>query len=411
MSQVASEQPPAMPARPTSAHSAQAVQQPQQSQSETPPTHPATQPIPGLTANTTEPQTLREKLNAGDAHWEWKIAMRIITVIIGIIGIGCAAWVTVKYGPGKNPSDYELDDAWSMPWTLITFCLSVVWSLACILVFFLRRPNAPVHPGAQVGMDLVLWLAFIPTALFAILAVSSVASLGQNGRIGDSWYSSSSDGYYNYVASNNSWVWNASTSDSVYTSASYSGGVRDCMSNSSRSRSSYYNYGITFDNCTDEDNYVNALWHDKSHRFNTELTATVCQFFALFLHLVLFIWACVDTNRRNSRKVGKDAEKIAADIVQKMIQAGAIIPPPGAAHMRPMPGQMPMQNGQVPPQIMLNGQMQPQMMQQGQIPPHMMQQMFPQQYQQQYYGHFAPPAPQAEKQATGAVPRTVASRS
>jgi hypothetical protein len=408
MSQVPSEQPPAMPARPAtaqSAHSAQAVQQQQQSQTQTPPTHPA---ISGGAVTTTEPQTLREKLNAGDAHWEWKIGMRIITVIIGIIGIGCAAWVTVKYGPGKNPYDYELDDAWSMPWTLITFCISVVWSLACILVFFLRRPNAPVHPGAQVGMDLVLWLAFIPTALCAILAVSSVATLGQSGRIGDSYYSSSSDGYYNYVASNNSWVWNASTSDSY---SSVYGGTRDCMRNSSRSSSSYYNYGTTFDNCTDEDNYVNALWHDKSHRFNTELTATVCQFLALFLHLVLFIWACVDTNRRNSHKVGKDAEKIAADIVMKMVQAGAIIPAPGAAHMRPMPGQMPMQNGQVPPQIMLNGQMPPSMTQQGQIPPHMMQQMFPQQYQQQYYGHFAPQAPQAEKQSTGAIPPTVASRS
>jgi len=329
--------------------------------------------------------------------------MRIVLVIVGIIGIGCAAWVVVRYGPGKNPYLYELDDAWTMPWTLITFCISVLWSFACIAVFFMRRPNAPVHPGAQVGMDLVLWLAFIPTALCAILAVSSVANLGQSGRIGNSWYSSSSDGYYFYQESNNTWAWNSSASNSQ---SSYYGGMRACMRNGTQSSRYYssYNYGWTFSNCTEEDNYVNALWADKNNRFNTELTATVCQFFGLFLHLVLFIWACVDTHRRNSRKVSKDAEKIAADIVMKMVQSGAIIPPPGQAHMRPMPGQ-------IPPHMMQQGQLPPQMMQQGQIPPHMMQQMFPQQYQhQQHYGHFAPQAPQ-QQQPTNAQPPTVASSS
>jgi heme/copper-type cytochrome/quinol oxidase subunit 2 len=337
--------------------------------------------------------------------------MRVILVIIGIIGIGCAAWVLVNFGPGKSPYDYERDDAWGMPWTLITFCLSVVWSFVCILVFFLRRPNAPVHPGAQVGVDLILWLAFIPTALFAIIAVSSVASLGESGRIGDDYWRSSSNGYYTYQASNNTWAWNATASGSY---SSVYGYTRDCMRNATSYSS--YNYGKTFSNCTEEDIYVNALWTGKSHRFNTELTATVCQFLGLFLHLVLFIWACVDTNRRKSRKVGKDAEKIAADIVMKMVQAGAIIPPPGAAHMRPIPGQMPphmMQPGQIPPHMMQPGQVPPHMMQQGQIPPHMMQQMFPQQYQnQQHYGHFAPQVPQAQQQpTTAAQPPTVASSS
>lgn len=414
MSRVSPEQVPALPARPVtaqSAHTAHSVhqQQPQatsQTQTQIPAAIPAAQPIAQTT--TTEPQTLREKLNAGDANWQWKIGMRAVLVILGIIGIGCAAWTLVNFGPGKNPYEYELDDAWAMPWTLITFCISVVWSFACILVFFLRRPNAPVHPGAQVGMDLVLWLAFIPTGLFAVVAVTSVASLGQSGRIGGYGYLSSSNGYYFYQQSNNTWAWNASASGSQ---SSYYGGMRDCMRNNTSYSS--YSYGRTFTNCTEEDMYVNALWTGKSNRFNTELTATVCQFLGLLLHFVLFVWACVDTNRRNSSKVGKDAEKMAADIVMKMVQSGAIIPPPGAAHMRPMPGQ-------VPPHMMQYGQMPPHMMQQGQIPPHMMQQMFPQQYQnQQHYGHFAPQAaPQApqvpqqqQSQTTRAPQPTVASSS
>lgn len=413
MSQVSPEQPPVLPARPTTAHSSHSAhpvqhQQPQataQPQQQPQTTLPGTQPIVPTTATTTEPQTRREKLNAGDAHWEWKIGMRAVLVLIGIIGIGCAAWTLVKYGPGKSTYSYELNDAWAMPWTLITFCLSTVWSACCLAVFFMRRPNAPVHPGAQVGVDLILWLAFIPTALFAVLAVTSVAGMGSDGRMGDSWYRSSSDGYYTYQASNNTWLWNATASDSY---SSYYGYMRDCMRNNTRSSS--YNYGITFANCDEEDKYVNALWTGKSRRFNTELTATVCQFLGLFLHLILFIWACVDTNRRNSRKVGKDAEKMAADIVMKMVQAGAIIPPPGAAHMRPMPGQM------MPPQMMPSSGGPPYMVQHGQVPPHVMQQMFPQQFQnQQHYGHFAPQAPPAQQQqqppATNAVPPTVASSS
>jgi hypothetical protein len=362
--QVSPEQAPVLPAHPATAQTAQTTQ-PVQQQQQQPPT---VQPIVNTTV-APESHSLREKLNAGDEHWQWKLGLRAILVIIGIIGIGCAAWTLVKFGPGKNPYDYELDDAWTMPFTLITFCISLAWSLACILVFFMRRPNAPVHPGAQVGMDLVLWLAFIPTAMCAVIAVSSVASMGQSGQLGGLY---SSRGYYTFSPENNTWAWNTSASSSY--SSSY-GSTRDCMKNSTSS--SRYNYGTTFTNCTEEDLYVNDLWKGKSQRFSTELTATVCQFLGLLLHLVLFIWACVDTHRRNSRKVSKDAEKLAAEIVMKMVQTGAIVPAPGAVHTRPMPGQMP-----------------PQMMQQGHIPPHMMQQMFPQQFSeqhsQQHYGHFAP---------------------
>ncbi|KAF2686797.1 hypothetical protein K458DRAFT_416140 [Lentithecium fluviatile CBS 122367] len=375
--EVSPEQAPALPARPATAQSAQTAQPVQQLQ--------ATQTQPAAIPTNPESQTLREKLNAGDAHWQWKIGMRAILVIVGIIGIGCAAWTLVNFGPGKNPWQYELEDAWAMPWTLITFCISVVWSFVCIIVFFLRRPNAPVHPGAQVGMDLVLWLAFIPTALFAVVAVISVASLGVNGQIGGSRWMSSSQGYYYYIESNNTWAWNASDSGSY---SSYYGYMRDCMRNDTSYSS--YSYGRIFTNCTEEDIYVNYLWTGKSHRFSTELAATVCQFLGLLFHFVLFVWACVDTHRRNSRKVGKDAEKMAAEIVMKMVQSGAIIPAPGPAHMRSMPGQMP-----------------PHMMHQGQIPPHMMQQMFPQQYPQQHYGHFAPqPQP-----PTTSIQPTVASSS
>ncbi|KAF2451953.1 hypothetical protein P171DRAFT_438603 [Karstenula rhodostoma CBS 690.94] len=282
------------------------------------------QQVHNLFPGTAHPETIktkRQELEEGDAHWKWKVGFRAISIIVGLIGIGCAAWVTAhftdsSYG-GYSSYYYYFDDGWTLPWTLITFTLAVVWSAACVIVFFARRPNAPMHPGAQVGCDLVLWLAFIVTGTFAVVGTMSVGYWGSDGTLG---YSSSSGDYTQ--ARNGTWVWTSSSSSS---SSYYSS--RSC--DSSRSSSS-------FPSCAEQDAYVNALWNTKNQRYNLDLTATVCQFIALLIHFILFVWACVDTHRRNTRGVSKDAEKLAADIVMNMVKNGAIIPAPGQAYFPPM---------------------------------------------------------------------------
>ncbi|KAF1962117.1 hypothetical protein CC80DRAFT_487651 [Byssothecium circinans] len=286
-------------------------------------------------APTPAPQTFYDKLNAGDRNWQWKIGMRAVLVVISLIGLGCAAWVVANFTNKTMYYGYsfDADDGASIPWTLITFTLTILWSTACILVFALRKSHKPLHPGAQVGVDLILWLGYIFTGLFAVIAVLSVRDYGSTGVIGGHY---SGDGPWNYVQGNNTWVYNATSSySSSYSSSSRS---RNCDS-------SYSSSSTGFETCAALDEYVNHLWQTKNARFNAELCATVCQFMALFLHLVLFIWACVDTNRLNSSKVSKDAEKLAADIIQNMIKCGAIVPPPGQAHMRPMAA------GVMPPQM------------------------------------------------------------
>lgn len=264
-------------------------------------------------------KTKREELREGDAHWQWKIAFRTLTIILGLIGIGCAAWVVANSTSGALYMSYYFDDEWLMPWTLITFSLSVIWSSACIITFFARRPNAPVHPGAQVGIDLILWLGYIGTGLCAVAGTLSISDWGFDGRMG---YTGTEDGYYKQ-ASNGTWVWQSTQYNSYY------GEDRPCNA----TQASRYN--SMFSSCEEQDAYVNDLWKVKTLRTNLDTTATVCQFLALLCHLVLFVWACVDTHRRNRRGVGKDAEKLAADIVMNMVKSGAIIPPPGQAHFRP----------------------------------------------------------------------------
>ncbi|KAF9739164.1 hypothetical protein PMIN06_002277 [Paraphaeosphaeria minitans] len=312
-----SSEPPVAPAVPE-----KSVQQQQQQPAPTgQPTQ--AQQVHNLFPATAAPETIKTKhqeLQEGDAHWKWKVGFRAISIIVGLIGIGCAAWITARYinsnnGYSSSSSSYYYYyfDDFLIPYTLVTFVLSVLWSAACVIAFFASRPNGPIHPGAQVGCDLLLWLGFAVTGAFAVVGTLSVYYSGSDD------YSSSSGEYTQ--ASNGTWVWTSSSYSSSYSSSS-----RSCESYSSSSPSS----------CAAQDAYFNAFMHSRDQRYNLDLTVTVCQFIALLMHFMLFVWACVDTARRNSRGVSKDAEKLAADIVMNMVKNGAIIPAPGQAYFGPM---------------------------------------------------------------------------
>ena len=279
-------------------------------------------------AAATTPQTtedhmsFNEKLNAGDRYWKFKFGLMGVLVITGLIGIGCFAWIVTTIPGGVN-SYYGFDSFWALWPSFITFSISIIWCLSCMLVFVSRKRT--VHPGIRVTMDLLLWLGFLVTALFAVVALLDLMDFGEYAGIdGYGYYSSSNDGDY-VLAANNTWIWEQDSSYITY--------PRDCTSSSS----SYSDFN--FKDCAEQDAYINKLWHEKPHRRNVELTGVVCQFIGLVLHFALFVWACVDTHRHRRSKVGKDAEKLAADIVQKMITNGAVVPPPGQAHMRPAMGQ------------------------------------------------------------------------
>ncbi|KAF2793835.1 hypothetical protein K505DRAFT_305042 [Melanomma pulvis-pyrius CBS 109.77] len=274
----------------------------------------------------TQPQlptlSFREKLDAGEEHWLWKLSLRILLLVVAVIGTGCVGWA-VQTAQSEYYGYFE-DDQYFLSWALITFGISIVWTLICILVLLLRRPPRPVHPGVAVGMDLILWLAYIPTTLFAVAACITVLHYGT-----DDFFSNGSSSYYNQAA-NGTWVYNPT---------GY-GAQRACDSNStstttSSSRSRYNSYLVPpFATCAEQDAWVNALWAAGKRRVRVELTGVVCQGLAFILHFALFVWACVDTHRRNKRKTSGDAEKLAADIIGRMVRDGAIIQPPGMARMQ-----------------------------------------------------------------------------
>lgn len=276
-----------------------------------------------------EPQTYNEKLNAADRLWKFKLPLSVILIITGLIGIGCIAWAVSTANEFRSGYDYGYDSTWSLPWGLITLSISVIWCVLCVALFLTRK--RPVHPGVRVTVDLLLWLGFLVTALFTMVALLDLLQWGEYGTLG---YDSGWDSRYgSYVLQpNNTWTWEQDSSSS--STVTY---PRTCNSTTS-STSSYTSYYTSnpFTSCAEMDAYVNALWRAKPARARIELTGVVCQFLGLVLHFALFVWACVDCHKHRRAKVSKDAEKIAAGIVEKMVRSGAVVgnsgPQQGAWH-------------------------------------------------------------------------------
>ncbi|KAF1349415.1 hypothetical protein EJ07DRAFT_140269 [Lizonia empirigonia] len=273
----------------------------------------------GTSANP-EPQTYNEKLNAADRLWKFKIALTVILIIMGLIGIGCIAWAVSTANEFRSGYDYGYDSTWSLPWGLITLSISVIWCVLCVALFLTRK--RPVHPGVRVTMDLLLWLGFLVTALFTMVALVNLLQWGEYGTLG---YDSGWDSRYGFyvLQPNNTWTWEQDSSSSSSSSITY---PRTCNSTTS-STSSYTSYYTSnpFTSCAEMDAYVNALWHAKPARARIELTGVVCQFLGLVLHFALFVWACVDCHKHRRAKVSQDAEKIAAGIVEKIVRTGAVM--------------------------------------------------------------------------------------
>lgn len=263
-----------------------------------------------------ETMSFQGKLDAGDRRWRFKFALRTVCILVSLIGIGTTAWF-ISTANAPNSFGYNMAIGTEVWPSLVTFVASVLWCAIVMLVFFARK--RPMHPGACVSLDLIIWLAYIATALFATLAVIDIQTWNPNWDYPTS-YSDGREGDYTLL-SNNTWVWDNSTS--AYGETRYCNTI------------GYQAVINQTQTCADQDAYVNNLWQQLPNRTRVVMTASVCQYIALGLHIILFIWACIDTHRYRRYENNKDAEKIAAGIVQNMIQNGAIMPPPGPTYGRP----------------------------------------------------------------------------
>ena len=201
--------------------------------------------------------------------------------------------------------------------------LSFIWCLTCLLVLLLRRPPRPIHPGAAVGVDLVLWLAFIVTGLLVVAAIFDIAFLGSGGYIEDpSENGGKYEGQY-YLAPNNTWVYNITyVASSGYGyggyTYNYTTGTYTYNTTTPKTSSVHRDCQPYFNTCAKQDAYINRLWNSKTRREDTEIVVGAVQWLNMLLHFTLFVWACVDTHRKNAvvdqRKTQEVADRVIADM-------------------------------------------------------------------------------------------------
>ena len=126
------------------------------------------------------PTSFRER----DPPFLWKIILRGLSILLAIVSIGTLAWAithgvrrssvddnnTDGYGEDSDNSGDGLD--WCLPWSFISLGLSMVWNFTNLLTIWVRDGRG-IHPGANVGCDLFLWLALLVTGIFATFGATN----------------------------------------------------------------------------------------------------------------------------------------------------------------------------------------------------------------------------------------------
>ena len=126
-------------------------------------------------------------LHDADATYAWKLVFRLLAFVFGIIGIGSIGWAfnyhpMPQLPPSSDTStttqasqniSYFYDDKIYLPWSFISLSASVLWNSANVGVLLARKGQG-IHPGANVGCDLVLWMAFLVTGVYALFGAFSV---------------------------------------------------------------------------------------------------------------------------------------------------------------------------------------------------------------------------------------------
>ena len=176
-----------------------------------------------------------------EAHWRARHALRWVALILTCVGI-----ILTGLGVGF---------AWTL---LIPLGLSFIWNIANIA----RRLSAhtPIHPGANVGLDLFIVLAFLVTLgftyYFAIVELLTVADEKENSY------------YYDY--------------------GGYGCSEVDSFGNCIDGGDYYGDYNYYYDS---------DFWDTINRISSLAVAAAAISTVVFIFHLTLFILACIDTHR------------------------------------------------------------------------------------------------------------------
>jgi hypothetical protein len=119
--------------------------------------------------------------------WASKLALRIIQFVLAIAIIGCAGSI-ISTG------------IWSVLTLVVIMpqaAVSAIWSLAEGICILARAGHRGIHPGANVALDLLLWLGLVAgTVLLWLLGVATLLVSSSSSWLYD--YNRDYDSRYDY---------------------------------------------------------------------------------------------------------------------------------------------------------------------------------------------------------------------
>ena len=166
----------------------------------------------------------RTAIQEHDRTFIWKLLLRVLAIIFAAVAIGTIAWaITAVPYTGNAATDIVEEQDYIgpdyfyngytmlLPWILIALGLSVIWNIVNIVTLLAR--NRWIHPGANVGCDLVLWLGLGITA--GIATVGAVSYLFYEDYY-DGAYDEGGIGYSGVFPNGTSYYTTANGTDVAY---------------------------------------------------------------------------------------------------------------------------------------------------------------------------------------------------
>ncbi|KAK4173977.1 hypothetical protein QBC36DRAFT_334678 [Triangularia setosa] len=127
----------------------------------------------------TAPADLPPKYVSPKSYWVTKLAGRVFSIICSIVAIGLGAGMM---------ADSRIDGIYAL-FIVPSAAVCIAWDIAEITCIVKRGGNRGIHPGAIVGVDLILWLGlvFITLLCISFSVVSARNHINGYSSYYDSW--------------------------------------------------------------------------------------------------------------------------------------------------------------------------------------------------------------------------------
>ncbi|MCJ1392918.1 hypothetical protein MMC18_005790 [Xylographa bjoerkii] len=235
----------------------------------------------------------RAQVSTAERHWATKFTIRLITFSLALIGIAITAYtLSPAYRNVKNGL---------LVWALVPLGLSVLWNAANVIVRLCRA--SPIHPGANVGVDLIILLALL------VLGAPSIVGAIENVRYVASDISQNlSTGGYSY-APNGTVIWVSNDLTTLHDCPGYS----NCLNSEIAQLGDQYSFNSLGVYQLVALAFVYILM--SAYPILDLYPSLTFSLHSLF-HTTLFIWACIDTHNRRKGHRGPTKGLISDEVVQ-----------------------------------------------------------------------------------------------